>query len=334
MNRRDLLSLLGIGAGTIAAVGLRPPGTPEAAAAAGAPAGSAPFRPVPTPLPVPSDGLDAAGQRRRYARIDLEDRLVLPEGYRSEVLAVWGDPLADGRFGFNNDHLSFLALGRDRALLTVNFEYISAKTWREGYAEAVGEAVGGPLPFAALIEALAPSGGRVDASVLPPDDPLRSQIRQVAAAAMADLGVGVIELERDPGGPWRRRPGRFDRRITGLSGWRDPSRRLGVTGPAAAVFRRRRGSATTTASGRRSSARSPTAPAARPPGARCSAPRRTCRARCPRPCMPTAPRWLPRSGPSSATASGWRAWAIPSLWRVTSTAGWWRSTRAGPGNRR
>ncbi|WP_216903591.1 PhoX family phosphatase [Synechococcus sp. CCY 9618] len=229
MNRRDLLSLLGLGAASLAATA-RP--------STGAPAGRAPFPPVPTPLPVPSDGLDAAGQRRRYARVELEDRLVLPEGYRAEVLAVWGDPVADGRFGFNNDHLSFLALGPDQALLTVNFEYISPRTWREGYTEAVGEAGGGDLPFEALIEALSPAGGRVDASSLAEDDPLLGQIRRVAAAAMADLGVGVIELEREPEGPWRRRPGIFDRRITGLSGWRDPAGRLGVTGPAAAVFRR------------------------------------------------------------------------------------------------
>ncbi|MCP9836626.1 DUF839 domain-containing protein [Cyanobium sp. N.Huapi 1H5] len=236
MNRRDLLTLLGIGACSFAGVVL-PPAAPGRAAglkAGAAPTPAAPFPTVPTPLPVPSDGLDAEGQRGRYARIELEDRLVLPDGFRADLIAVWGDPVADGRFGYNNDHLSFLALAPDRALLTVNFEYISARAWRQGYAEAVG----GEVPFDAVIDALAPRGGRVDAASLAADDPLLATIRQLAEAAMADLGVGVIELERQPDGPWRRRPGRFDRRITGLSGWRDPARRLRTSGPAAAVFRR------------------------------------------------------------------------------------------------
>ncbi|MEA5390797.1 alkaline phosphatase PhoX [Cyanobium gracile UHCC 0139] len=237
MNRRDLLSLLGIGACSFAGAALptAAPGRAAVPRAGAARTPPPPFPTVPTPLPVPSDGFDAAEQRHRYARIELEDRLVLPDGFRADLVAVWGDPVADGRFGFNNDHLSFLSLGADRALLTVNFEYISARAWRQGYAEAVG----GPLPFDAVIDALAPRGGRVDAASLAADDPLRATIRQLAEAAMADLGVGVIELERQPDGPWRRRPGRFDRRITGLSGWRDPAQRLGTTGPAAAVFRRR-----------------------------------------------------------------------------------------------
>ncbi|MCP9835300.1 DUF839 domain-containing protein [Cyanobium sp. Aljojuca 7A6] len=231
MNRRDLLSLLGIGACSFAHAAL-----PSAAAkTVGAATRETPFPVVPTPLPVATDGLDADSQQRRYARIELEDRLVLPDGFRADVVAVWGDPVAEGRFGFNNDHLSFLALAADRALLTVNFEYISARAWREGYAEAVG----GTLPFEGVIEALAARGGRVDAASLPAGDPLLENMRQLAEAAMADLGLGVIELERQPGGPWRRRTGRFDRRITGLSGWRDPAQRLRSSGPAAAVFRRR-----------------------------------------------------------------------------------------------
>ena len=192
MNRRDLLSLLGIGACSFAHATLpsAAAGTRVAGRAAAAGAVDSPFPVVPTPLPVPSDGLDADSQRRRYGRIELEDRLVLPEGFRADVVAVWGDPVAEGRFGFNNDHLSFLPLAADRALLTVNFEYISARAWREGYAEAVG----GELPFEGLSRALAARGGRVDAASLPVGDPLLESVRQLAAAAMADLGVGVIEL--------------------------------------------------------------------------------------------------------------------------------------------
>jgi secreted PhoX family phosphatase len=53
---------------------------------------------------------------------------------------------------------------------------------------------------------------------------------------MADLGIGVLELQRTAGG-WRRQPGsRFERRITGLTGWQRPKQALRCTGPAAAVF--------------------------------------------------------------------------------------------------
>jgi secreted PhoX family phosphatase len=226
MNRRDLLRLLGISG---VAMGVAPAG-----AAARNHRAAAPFPVVPAPLPLANDGLSAAQQRDAYREVRLEDRLVVPDGYRAELLAAWGDPLAGGRFGFNNDHLAFNDLGRGRALLTVNFEYISAGIWREGFAEVTGAA----LPFQEIIEALAARGGRVDALSLPPEHPLRQQVLALATAAMEDLGIGVIEIERQPGGGWRRTEGRFDRRITGLSGLEDPSQRLGISGPAAAVMRR------------------------------------------------------------------------------------------------
>jgi len=77
MNRRDLLSLLGIGACSFAHAALPSAAAgPEKAGLAATPGpGPSPFPVVPTPLPVPSDGLDADSQRRTYARIELEDRL-------------------------------------------------------------------------------------------------------------------------------------------------------------------------------------------------------------------------------------------------------------------
>ena len=54
---------------------------------------------------------------------------------------------------------------------------------------------------------------------------------------MADLGIGVIELERGSEG-WRQlRGSRFERRIDGLSGLSQPGQALRCSGPAAAVFR-------------------------------------------------------------------------------------------------
>ncbi|MFO0075930.1 MAG: PhoX family protein, partial [Cyanobacteriota bacterium] len=158
---------------------------------------------------------------------------------RSEVLLQWGDPLGSGRFGFNNDYLAFTPLDGQRALLTVNFEYISPRPWAAAYGEVIGRA----LPFEALRKLLAERGGSVDVLSLAADDPLRRPLLEVATAAMQDVVLGVVEIERSADRRWRRRSGRFqpryDRRISGLTGLESPEARLHVSGPAAAVFRRR-----------------------------------------------------------------------------------------------
>ncbi len=227
MNRRTLLLQL-LGVGIAGAVGKLEAG--------GEPAANTTFRPLAGAMPLSGDGLTAEEQRRRYARINLEDRLVVPEGFRSELLISWGDRLAEGRFGFNNDYLAFTPLERNRALLSVNFEYISPRTWCAGYSEVMGVV----LPFTALQEQLAVHGGRVDTASLPAGDPLRIPILAVAQAAMNDLGIGVVALVKDAEGRWRHQPDRLERRITGLSGLDDPGQRLRSSGPAAAVFRRRK----------------------------------------------------------------------------------------------
>jgi hypothetical protein len=66
------------------------------------PAPPLPFQPLQGPIPLAADGLSGAQQLQRYGRIELQDRLVVPRGYRSELLLSWGDRLGDGRFGFNS----------------------------------------------------------------------------------------------------------------------------------------------------------------------------------------------------------------------------------------
>ncbi|MFN5117788.1 MAG: PhoX family protein [Cyanobacteriota bacterium] len=238
MNRRTLLlQLLGLGAASVAGrafAGSRP----SLGSAASAPLrfgpSRLPFPPLRGPIPLPSDGLSAAEQRRLYARVAIQDRLLVPEGFRSSLLVQWGDRLANGHFGFNNDYLAFTPLDGQRALLTVNFEYISPRPWCAGYASVIGQ----ELPFASLQQLLATRGGTIDAASLEAADPLRAPLLAVATAAMEDLGIGVVELSRTAEGGWRHHPGRLDRRLTGLSGLRRPEERLRSTGPAAAVFRR------------------------------------------------------------------------------------------------
>ncbi len=227
LNRRQLLQWLGTGVSSSAAV----MGLAQLEARGSGPAG--PFEPVRSPLPLPTDGMGAAEQRRFYRTFTIEDKLVVPEGYRAELIAIWGDPLAAGRFGFNNDYLALQTLPDGRALLSVNFEYISPNTWAAGFAEAVGT----PMPLEPLQQALASRGGSVDVTSLAADDPLRPLIDAVSRAAMADLGIGVLELEQGSAG-WRRSSGsRYERRIDGLCGLNNPAQSLRCSGPAAAVFR-------------------------------------------------------------------------------------------------
>jgi secreted PhoX family phosphatase len=223
MQRRTLFQLMGL-----AGLGLA-----GASSCSGSSSGTR-FTLLQGPIPLASDGLSAAQQRSRLTRLTIEDRLRVPDGFRADVLVAWGDPLADGRFGYNNDYLAFTEFGGDRALLTVNFEYVSLRPWSEGFPAAVGT----DLPLTQVRDALEGKGGTVDVATLAADDSLREEIDLLARAAMDDLGIGVLELRHQADGSWRRQRGDLERRITGLSGLEDPASRLQVSGPAAAVFRR------------------------------------------------------------------------------------------------
>ncbi len=238
MNRRSLLiQLLGLGAAGVATplVGRESLALPSSALRQGALRDKTqPFEPLLGPIPLPSDGLTAGQQRHHYARITIQDKLVVPKGYRSDLVLSWGDSLGSGRFGFNNDYLAFQPLGENRGVLTVNFEYISAKSWCAGFEEVMGFS----LPFRALSDELSRRGGSVDASSLPAGDALLANVMAVAQAALMDLGIGVASIERHAEGRWLHQSGELDRRITGLSGWKKAEEQLRTTGPAAAVFRR------------------------------------------------------------------------------------------------
>jgi hypothetical protein len=230
MKRRSLLECLGLTA-VSAAAGVF---SDRQAVAKATPVPAWPS--ITGPIPLPGDGLSAAQQRQTYRRIGLLDRLEVPKGYRADVVLSWGDRLGAGVMGFNNDYLAFTALAADRALLTINFEYISALTWCEGYSEAHGRS----LPFAELEALLQQAGGGADIPALPAGTPLRVMAEQIAQAALEDLGIGVAGIKRGADGRWRHEATPLERRIHGLSGWNDPSQRLRSSGPAAAVFRQQR----------------------------------------------------------------------------------------------
>ncbi len=131
------------------------------------------------------------------------DTIVVPPGYKAEVLIAWGDALfADApafaqsndakaqarQFGDNNDGMSFFPLGPDRALLAVNNEYTN-------------------------YEYLFADGGKaLDAGAV--------------AKAQAAHGVSLVELVRIDG-KWQANPkGALNRRITATTP-------MTLSGPAA-----------------------------------------------------------------------------------------------------
>lgn len=193
-----LVSALPAAAGRVGAASAASatPGTDEIGAASGGPAGPLSFVPI-APMS--------------------NDTVVVPPGYRAEVVIAWGDPLFHGdgpfrldrlspaaqarRVGFNADFVQFLPLPRfdqriigERALLWNNHEY-------------------------------------TDAALMFPDlDPATYPTREQTDVELAAHGATVVEVRRT-GGTWKPVVGsRYNRRITATT----PIR---ISGPAAADAR-------------------------------------------------------------------------------------------------
>jgi uncharacterized protein len=247
IKRRHFLAFLGAGAGSLAlqtvvsgrnGQSLAPLSQADNAVIQAMQAGSLKFQPVKGPMPIATDGLDRVKQISDYSQYSVADDVVLPEGYAYQVVASWGDPVGDSRFGYNNDYLSFVETAPNEGYLTVNFEYISAIPWEQSFQQVIGKA----LPFETVTAALATAGeDGVDAHALPDGDPLKAQIQEIGREALTDLGMGVISIRKEANGQWVRTNSAADRRITGISGLQD-GRYLKSTGPATAVFRKTQGS--------------------------------------------------------------------------------------------
>jgi uncharacterized protein len=235
IKRRNFLIFLGASLGT-AAIGCRPLSNPKLSspfARAKVEAGGLNFQPVKLPMPLDIDQMTAAKQVEAYRTYEVVDDLVLPEGFTYEAIAAWGDRVGDSRFGYNNDYLSFIETAPNEGYLTINFEYISGKTWMQTFDKVIGKS----LPFAELIAEAKKSKGEINALVLPDEDPIAAKIREVSKEGLIDLGMGVISLRRKEDGTWERTNSSSDRRITGISGLED-NRYLKTTGPAVAVFQK------------------------------------------------------------------------------------------------
>jgi uncharacterized protein len=229
-NRRDFLKFFGAALGGAALSQRVAPF--ETIAEAALPPSPFPFVPIQGPMPLLTSGVSPRQQAERYQQFTVTDDLVLPEGYRYQVLAAWGDRVGDSRFGYNNDYLSLIETQPNEGYLVVNFEYISAIPWRQTYETVIGQ----PLPFKTVEAALKAQGNEgIDAFTLTDTNPLKAEIRQIAKEALIDQGLGILSVRKTASGQWERTYSKADRRITGISGLED-QRYLAVTGPAKTVF--------------------------------------------------------------------------------------------------
>ncbi|MEM9947661.1 MAG: alkaline phosphatase PhoX, partial [Cyanobacteria bacterium P01_D01_bin.36] len=242
LKRRNFLMFLGAAAGSSALGNLGCRATNPSATGIEAASGSAsvnkavsagsPFKPLKSPMPYKAISISTDQQPLEYAQYAIQDDIVLPDGFTYDVIASWGDPVGDSRFGYNNDYLSFIPTGPDEGYLTVNFEYISSTTWEQTYQEVTGKS----LPFETVATALEKLEDKeVDAFSLPDGNPLKGQIEQISKEALIDQGLGVISVRREANGQWVRAPKETDRRISGIAGLEDGNY-IKSTGPATSVF--------------------------------------------------------------------------------------------------
>ena len=223
ISRRSFLRYVGfgIGAGLIGSEPLGPLGTAIAGAARGPqplgwvrPDGSPAWWPVAYPLPLPGDGGSASGDAARLGRFEVRDALVLPDGFRWQPIAFWGDrfgPTIDSarqvRFGYACDYTGLIPLPGtpDAFWLVVNHEYISGRPWLQGWNDVHADRFG-PCPvnadgklrgkslLGASFDLMTPEGR----NAIP--DELREDIRRICSAAMSDLGVSVLRVLRHSDG--------------------------------------------------------------------------------------------------------------------------------------
>ncbi len=196
------------------------------------------FQPVKVPLPLDLEQLSVAQQVASLASYEVQDDLVLPEGFTYNLIAAWGDRVGDSRFGYNNDYLSFIETAPNEGYLTINFEYISGGTWMETYPLVIGK----QLPSAELLALAEPTEDEeevevtIDAFSLQDGDAIKQKIKEISQEGLIDQGLGVISLKRNAEGKWERTYSEVDRRVTGISGLDNPDRALKSTGAAVAVF--------------------------------------------------------------------------------------------------
>ena len=192
------------------------------------------FHPVKVPIPLDIDSQVSTKGIEAYRTYDVIDDIVLPDGFTYDIIGAWGDKISESRFGYNNDYLSFVETAPDEGFLTINFEYVSGKTWMQTYSQVIGKT----LPFEEVKASVAKDRGSINAFALEKSNPLKAKIEEISKECLIDQGMGIIFLRRNANGRWVRTNSQAERRITGISGLED-GRYLKATGPAVAIFKKK-----------------------------------------------------------------------------------------------
>jgi secreted PhoX family phosphatase len=174
------------------------------------------WSPVPLPLPIASDGGDAASDAGRLARFEVRDELVLPAGFGYEVLARWGERFGpEGsalEFGFNCDFLGFVPIAgsEDDAWLVVNHEALSARPWLQALAEVRGlDPVGLSATRAAdgsvdvRLGDVGWTSDKLDLAASDLDPRVRERVQALSRLGLAELGISILRLKRGANGAWQ-----------------------------------------------------------------------------------------------------------------------------------
>lgn len=245
ITRRQFLRYVGYGAAaTVVAPALGPLLRPAGAGATGLTSlalWEIPWEAVPYPVPLPGDPGDPTEDTRRLARFTVVDDVVLPQGLRYEVVAKWGDRFGPADepehqivFGYNADFVALFPTPVDGEFwLFVNHEYVSAMPWLQGYAEVYGE----ELHRNGFVQDFRLSGGKADLRRAPPAPDVAEGLRKICRAALADVGVSVLRVRREPDGGYRVVADARDHRRIHAFGRQNiaPETPLEMTGPAVAL---------------------------------------------------------------------------------------------------
>lgn len=206
ITRRRFLQYVGAGA-SLWAVGPVRGAFESAASATSSTAGIREWTPVAYPIPSPGDGGSASTDAERFARFLTQDDLLLPKGFRYDIVAQWGDlvgpagaPDKQFRVGFAADYTGLVPIpgARDEYFLIVNHEYISGRPWVQGYAEAMDEAL--PVSADGRLGDVALAGGEIDFASAETSPSMLAAAKALCDAAMRDLGLSVLHVRRDLGG--------------------------------------------------------------------------------------------------------------------------------------
>lgn len=204
--------------------------------------GSPVWRSPAYPVPLPGESF-AAADAQRLASYQVQDDLVLPEGFQYDIVAQWGDRLGPESqpghqvdFGYNNDYTGLVPIAGsdDEFWLHVNHEYLSARPWLQGLQEVRGTR----LPeFRLVVDAEEPwrfkygqlhiddwvveDGNMIDlfpgASRQPIPESVRRKISRTCEAGLHELGVTILRVRRRTDGVFEVVRGAVDhKRIHGL----------------------------------------------------------------------------------------------------------------------